>query len=174
MQEKSVLQPWTQGISLMQQTVLMTAIRGPDGIGKYHPCKFLLRWYRRCILLSALDGTILDNPTEKVGGSFTGPSYDVIGWPMLDEWYSPMDKVVGDYIKSLDELPHHFQMHFLHGVEILGYKHPDKIIRTWWGRVYIRLVNDLHLKPETEIEMDNRLGDNREKWLERNDPATVD
>lgn len=170
----SVTQPWVQGISFMQQTVLLTAIRGPDGIGKYHPCKYMLRWYRRCVLLSAMDGRALTDPAERNGGSFTGPSYEAAVRPVHKEWYAPMDKIAGDYLRSLDELPHHFQMHFLHAVQIVGFKHPDEVIRSWWAQVYLRLVNDLHLHPESEAELDRRLGDNRAQWLERNDPATVD
>jgi len=50
----------------MQQSVLLTAVRGPDGLPKYHSSKYLLRWYRRCILLSAMDGRVLEiQSTEK-------------------------------------------------------------------------------------------------------------
>jgi hypothetical protein len=55
------------------------------------------------------------------------------------------DEIVGDYLKSLDALPHHFQVHFMHAAEILGYKHPNEPIRSWWHRTYLRLVHDLHL-----------------------------
>lgn len=60
----------------MQQTVLLTSIRGPDGVAKYHKVKYLLRWLRRCVLLSAMDGKVLGNPYDSNGGSFTGPSFD--------------------------------------------------------------------------------------------------
>ena len=33
-----VTQSWCHAITFMQQTVLLTAVRGPDGIAKYHPC----------------------------------------------------------------------------------------------------------------------------------------
>ncbi len=71
-----VTQPWVHALPFMQQTVLLTAVRGPDGIAKYHPSKFLLRWFRRCMLLSAMDGKALTNPYDNNGGSFTGPSFD--------------------------------------------------------------------------------------------------
>lgn len=48
-----VMQTWTASLPMMQQTVLLENTRGPDTIAKYHPSKFLLRWYRRCILISA-------------------------------------------------------------------------------------------------------------------------
>lgn len=171
-----VLQPWVSKLSLMQQTVLLTAIRGPDTVSKYHPSKYLLRWYRRCVLYSALDRKILTTPIEAGGGSFTGPSIEKFEQADLPKgaWREFMDGVVDEYMRSLDELPHHFQMHFLHACEIVGYKHPDKWISHWWQRMYVRLVNDLHLQPESEAAMDERLGDNREQWAARNDKATID
>lgn len=170
-----VLQDWVMQLPLMQQSVLLTAVRGPDGIDKYHPVKYLVRWYRRCILFSALDGVVLDTPYDERGGSFTGPSYNVsLGDIKYHLWWEKMDELASSYIKSLDALPHHSSMHFLHATEILGYKHPNTYIREWWYKLYLRLVGDLHLHPETEGELDRRLGDNRDGWLERADPATQD
>jgi hypothetical protein len=172
-----VTQPWTHEITMMQQTVLLAAIRGPDGVAKYHPVKFMLRWYRRCVLYSAMDHRVIESPFAEGGGSFTGKSYDVDihGQPDRPDFTNDgwMDYLVGQYLRSLDEIPHHFQIHFMHAVEILGYKHPDDRIRTWWAKTYVRLVSDLHLWPETEEQLDHRLGDDRDQWLERNDPATV-
>lgn len=169
----NVLQPWLANLPMMQQTVLLTALRGPDGTPKYGGgAKMLLRWYRRCVLLSALDGKVLTDPIEPNGGSFTGPS--LIDGPDDEEpWSDRMQAHVNDYLRNVDALPHHYQMHFLHAVEILGYKHPDHTIRFFWKQLYLRLVNDFHLWPETEEQMDLRLGDSREGWLKRADPATV-
>ncbi|QRY95431.1 hypothetical protein JT366_16930 [Sphingomonas paucimobilis] len=167
----TVLQDWVGSLSFMQQTVLLTAIRGPDGVPKYGPTKMLLRWYRRCILLSAMDQLVLETPCEHGGGSFTGPSFQTL---FGSDWRDRMDEIVGDYLRELDAIPHHFQLHLLHAIEIVGYKHPDGQIRRWWLGTYQRLVDDMHLWPETEEQLDRRLGDSREQWLERNDPATVD
>lgn len=162
----------------MQQTVLLTAIRGPDGLPKYGCVKMLLRWYRRCVLLSAMDGKVLENPYDNNGGSFTGPSIDLSdvaasGAEDPDDWEAAMNKIVDAYLRELDAIPHHFQMHFMHAVEILGYKHPVIKTRDWWYQVYQRLVSDMHLHAESADEMDSRLGDNRSGWLRRADPATV-
>lgn len=170
----SVLQPWTENIPMMQQTVLLTAIRGPDGLPKYHPAKFLLRWYRRCVLLSAMDGKALTDPVTKNGGSFTGPSLDWTSAEGTPAWEVGMDAIVGSYLKELDGVPHHFHMHLMHAIEIVGYKHPDLRIANWWQSVYVRMAHDLHLWPETREQMDERLGDSREGWLKRADPATRD
>lgn len=75
-----------------------------------------------------------------------------------------MDVQITDYLRHVDELPHHFQLHFMHAAEILGYKHPDSRIRKWWNTTYLRLVNDMHLQPESEERMDKRLGDFEEHW----------
>ena len=45
---KCVLQPWVLNLTYMQQSVLITSVRGPDGIRKDHVAKLLLRWLRRC------------------------------------------------------------------------------------------------------------------------------
>lgn len=166
---RPVTQPWTHALPMMQQTVLLTAVRGPDGLPKYAGVKMLLRWFRRCTLLSAMDGRALTNPYDNNGGSFTGPSFPVPHEP----WEEMMEEVVSDYLRTLDAIPHHFQLHFMHAAEIVGYKHPNQRIQAWWRELYFRLVNDMHLKPEFEDEMDERLGDNREGWLKRADAATV-
>lgn len=160
-------------LSLMMQSVLLTAIRGPDGLPKEHVSKVLLRWYRRCVLYSAFDRRVLTSPYEPGGGSFTGPC-NFIDYPYEGSHYATrglsakdgMVLVLHRYLRSLDEVPHHFQLHFLHAAEILGYKHPDEEIRAWWFRTYLALVRDMHLNPETEEELDKRLGDNEEQWRE--------
>jgi hypothetical protein len=166
-----VTQVWTHDLPMMQQTVLLTAIRGPDNLPKYGPVKMLLRWYRRCLLLSAMDGKVLEDPMEPNGGSFTGPSLS--GDDSIDDWEERMQQHVNGYLQSLDALPHHFQMHFMHAVQIMGYKHTDARIGCFWSLLYFRLVKDLHLHPESCDEMDSRLGDSRSGWLKRADPATV-
>lgn len=161
----------------MMQSVLLTAVRGPDGVRKYDPPKMLLRWYRRCILISALDQEIITNPHDSRGGSFTGPSLPATVNTTLmtssDVWPHLMRRHEDDYIRDLDAISHHFQMHFMHAIHILGVYHPDALIRTYWKKLYVRLVHELHLNPETDEALARRLGDDREQWLERSDPATT-
>lgn len=164
--KKQVLQDWVVELSFMQQSVLMASVRGPDGINKNHISKLLIRWMRRSFLISAFDNKALDNPYFPGGGSFTGPSLpEPIGEPEEESmWEIGMDKLVTDYLKTVDELPHHFQLHFMHAAEILGYKHSNERIRVWWHNTYLRLVNDLHLMPETDERMNWRLGDKESSW----------
>lgn len=149
----SVLQDWVHELSYMQQTVLITATRGPDGLSKDHIAKVLLRWYRRCFLISAFEGKVLSDPNQPGGGSFMGPCTK-----------ASINDVVDEYLRSVDEVPHYFQLHLMHAAEILGYKHPDILIRKFWYKVYFRIVRDAHLCPESEVAMDKRLGDNEENW----------
>lgn len=166
-----VTQEWTHNLTCMQQTVLLTAIRGPDGVAKYHQSKFLIRWLRRCVLLGALDHNVFKTPYEEGGGSFTGPSYRKL---RMHDWEKEMVQVVDGYLQSLDLLPHHFQLHFMHAAEIIGYKHPDDKIRQWWNWLYRELANDMHLAPETEAQLDFRLADNEAQWRETSSAATQD
>ncbi len=149
----SVTQEWVSSLSLMQQTVLLTAIRGPDTLGKHHLSKYLIRWYRRSILISAFDRCALDGPHDPRGGSFLGPIGEI-----------SLDDLASAYLRSIDEVPLHFHMHLIHASEIVGYKHPTNEIRDWWHHFYLAAVRDLHFAPEAEVDMDARLGDDLEKW----------
>ena len=157
-----VVQEWVGNISYMKQSVLLTSIRGPDGIHKNHVSKKLCRWLRRCVLISAFDKSVLLEPfdrAERRGGSFTGPSC-----PPSPDWRPSMDEVVDAYMLTLDEVPHHFQLHFLHASEVLGYHHPMILTAMWWKNTYERLCNDMHLRPETHEDFDRRLGDSEADW----------
>lgn len=163
---RSVLQDWVMELPFMQQSVLIAAMRGPDGVEKLHKSKMLCRWLRRCIVISAFDRIPLDNPSYPGGGSYTGPSFQY-GMGVSDEtvpWEGPMDAVVKDYLSSIDNLPHHFHLHFMHAAEILGYKHSNSRIRAWWRKTYERFAHDMHLAIETEMELDFRLNDNEQQW----------
>jgi hypothetical protein len=171
----SVMQPWVQRLSWMQQSVLLTSLRGPDGLRKDHISKLLIRWLRRCVLYSAFDRCILDRPydrAERRGGSFTGaslafkPSYDR-PFEASPSWQEDMHDLVRNYLRHVDEMPHHFQLHFMHAAEIIGYCHPDETIRRWWHECYRELVNDLHLFPEGSADMMARLGDDETAWRAR-------
>lgn len=164
--QPSVLQEWVQGLPLMQQTVLLTAIRGPDGAVKFHPTKPLWRWYRRCVLISAFEKCAILNPVAPGGGSFTGP---VVAKDDGRQWQEQITFAADAYLEARDELPHHIQMHAMHSFEIVGYKHSEPWIREWWRVLYERIVHAMHLWPESEFEMDKRLGDKVEDWHARAD-----
>jgi hypothetical protein len=149
MTKMSVQPEWCRELPLQQQSVLFLAARGPDGVAKDHPCKDVLRAYRGTVLVAAKYGRPL-SWGEKADGFM---SLDKFG--ELEAWSEACYR----YFLTVDSLPLHFHMHLLHGAEILGYKHPDERFRIGWGTFYLQGVRELHLAPETEEEMDERLSD---------------
>ena len=140
---------------MQQQSVLLLAGRGPDGIEKKHPCKPVHIAYRACVFLAAKYGRQLH--WGERADSFM--SLDVF---TSDELWA---KAVKAFFDGWDTLPAHYVKHLMHGVEILGYKHPDERFRTRWLAFYLALVESFHLNPESEAEMDKRLGDwDRADW----------
>jgi len=168
---RPVTQDWVHDLPFMQQSVLLTAVRGPDAVPKYHASKYIVRWCRRAILISSFARRPILNPYEADGGSFYGPS---CAEPPDGLWEPLMDVRADEYVRSLDELPHHFQMHLMHAAEIIGYKHSNARVQKWWHGFYVRLVADMHLFPESMVDLDTRLGDRRDGWLARADVATVE
>lgn len=151
----SVQPEWARSLTIQQQSVLLLAARGPDGVEKFHPCKAVVRAYRGTVLVAARYG----RPLHWGERADTFMSLDSIANPHA--WQEDCDA----YFAAVDSVPHHYQMHLLHGAEILGYKHPDINMRTRWGTFYLRGVDDMHLQPESEAQMDARLSDwNRQEW----------
>lgn len=132
---ESVVQSWLSALTWKQQTVLLAGFRGCDGKPKEDPSKKLARALRGTILRSAHAGY----------GRFMVQEFD----------FQDVMAVASD----LDHYPMHWVMHFAHACEIVGYKHPDIKVRGQWLRTYLAIVSALHLNPETEEQLDNRLFD---------------
>lgn len=182
-----VQQGWVQQLTMMQQSVLFGSIRGPDGVPKGHPVKPIIRWFRRCILLSAFDRTILEDPFLPGGGSFTGPytlehgmqhfgtdegflgTLERHGWDNIK--FQTFDQLPGVYLRHVDELPFHFMNHLMQSALIVGHFHPADYPKNWWRSFYDTIVNDLHLHPESGDDMAARLSDDPEAWAARERPG---
>ena len=145
----SVAQDWLLALPMQQQSVMLLACRGPDGIARHHPCKDAIRALRATVLNNARFGRALT--FGEVGDSFI--LLDVFA--DADSWA----KAVKAFFASLEELPHHFSIHFLHAAEVAGYKHPDTRFRERWAAFYRKGCADLYLNPETEVQLDKRLND---------------
>lgn len=156
MSQPAVFQDWLFDLTMHQQSVLVLACRGPDGIAKFHPTKLIVARYRATVLKAAYLGRPMrtdegDDTTFMTLVEFSKPT----AWRTLCE----------AFFNNVDELPHHYYMHLMHGAEITGYKHPNSLFRQRWGGFYDRCCRDLHLTPETEQQMDKRLGDwDRRHW----------
>jgi hypothetical protein len=144
-----VVPQWLGDLAYQQQSVVLLALRGPDGIRKHHPAKTVHIAYRATILRAAERQRFLEWGEE--ADSFM--SMHVIADDTL--W----EAAVKAFFDHVDELPHHYVSHLAHAAQIIGYKHPDDRMRRAWGYFYYRWVDDAHLEPEPETVMDRRLGD---------------
>jgi len=153
----SVQPEWCRVLSVQQQSVLLLAARGPDGIAKRHPCKPIHMAYRGSVLVAAKYGRPL------VWGERADSFMSLDRIANRELWESDVDLFFAHH----DALAHHYVKHLMHGVQILGYKHPDVRFRERWNALYLRMVEAMHLEPENEGSMDKRLGDwDRQHWDE--------
>ena len=136
---KTVVRGWlSEYCTYKQQTVLLSALRGCDGIQKEDPSKQLVRGLRAEILHSA-------NPGQSAR-SFMVP----------DDFSTAADM----FLNSLDHYPVHWLFHFTHATEVIGYKHPNADVRNLWFTIYSAICKALHLYVESEGSLDERLKDN--------------
>ena len=133
----SVIKPWVNTLTWKAQSALMTAVRGCDSDDAPHT-RDAVRWLRRQIFYDAdVEGTFVKT---------------VIG--------SVSPKVIK---RELEYMSIHFVGHLAHGMQIIGYKHPDENVRIFALGWYNDFCQMLHCDPEPEFAMDGRLTDNREK-----------
>jgi hypothetical protein len=143
---KSVLQDWVMNLGLRHQGVLVNATRGCDDAPKNDPSKMLTRCYRAVIL------------NAHVGDPRKSASYiEWTGADILEERFE-------NFRRNLDHYPHHYVMHLIHAIEIVGYKHPDLAVSAQWERFYLKLCKGLHVNPETDEQLDARLNADEETF----------
>jgi hypothetical protein len=144
---KSVLQDWVMELPLRHQGTLLTAVRGCDfeaktwtsqGIG-YSPGRRLTAFVRYCFM----------NPADPREVDFQEGSFFMSTPP---DPFKPSE---------FGHLPQHWYSHIMHALEIIGYKHPRIHIRIIAFHLYIDMVKNLHLSPETGEEMNTRLTEDR-------------
>jgi len=155
MEKMSVQPEWCRSLPLQQQSVMFLGARGPDGAVKFHPCKPVVTAYRACVFNAAKYGRSL------MWGERADTFMSLDVFADAEKWA----KAVDVFFDNNGDLPHHYLLHFYHGAEILGYKHPDERFRKRWHEFYLRACEAMHINPETEEQMDKRLGDwERKHW----------
>lgn len=133
-----VVKEWIQDLTWKQQTVLLTAIRGCDNRPINDPVKPIIQEYRSIILYDAA-------PTEESSDGF------------MNQY---TDEELDNFLNHVDEYPVHWFTHFMHAVEIIGYKHPNNEIKNRWNKLYTKLCEDgLKVSTEDENQLDERLKD---------------
>jgi len=146
----SVIKAWVFNLPYRMQSVLMSALRGCDTARKDDPSKFITRALRPLVLNNADPSN-----TFMVGDGI------------------PEDKHSKQFLWDIDCYPMHFVMHTAHAAEIIGYKYNGELdqriatgpqmgravsTRIWWGDFYRNVMKGLHVNPETEEQLDVRLG----------------
>ena len=132
----SVVQEWLESCSWKEQTVVLCALRGTDSGGST-VVKSMTRWIRRKSLHNAApDKTFMREE----------------GFPRIRDAAEtkPLD---------FDMLPAHFLGHLMHALEVIGYSHPDEPTSWIAKTAYLDLCEYLHLNPESEEQMSDRLRD---------------
>jgi hypothetical protein len=131
---------WVEKLGCRFQGVLLSAIRGCDGIPK-GPARKITQAYR---------GVILCSENENPSSFITFPSD------------RELREVMVEFLGDIDHLPVHFLTHLAYAAEIIGYKHPAEAVRRRWRWFYRAIVHSLHFNEETEHQLDERLGASEE------------
>lgn len=151
----SIIQDWAAGLGLRHQGVLVSAVRGCDGLPREDPSKWLVRFYRSCLLHA------------HVGDPAKAASYMV--WPdSVDEACKRRGLFLAH---GFDHYPMHWLTHFMFAAEITGYyyQEPDWI-RLFWYDTYHQIVRRLHLNPESKDELDCRLNRDEKAFRKAQEP----
>lgn len=146
----SVLQDWVMELPLRAQGTLVAGIRGCD-LALKNPCD-----------IDEQFGCSTGESTVERGLSaflrfctLNTPDPREIGMP--GAWIQPAPP--WDWKPSqLGHYPLHWYSHLMHSFEVVGYMHPDEFgLAETAATIYYRLVENLHLHPESRNEMIARL-----------------
>lgn len=142
----SVVKGWLGELcTLKQQTVVLAAFRGCDGVPKNDPSKQFTKNMRSSILINAdINSTFYPGNVIELSS---------INKEAIDDFFIDCSR------GGLDAYPVHWLMHLLQAAEIVGYKCGNAPIAKYWMYFYLTGVNALHLNPETEEQLDTRLAD---------------
>lgn len=122
---------WVRALPLKMQSVLFSGLRGPD-TAHCPQLKRLVRWLRPATQINA------------------DPSSDYMRDESLPTW--------DDIQKELEFTSQHYFQHLACALEIIGYKHPNELVRGDALHIYMRMSELMHMNHETEGQLDTRLG----------------
>lgn len=134
-------------LPLREQGTLLTGVRGCDTAPKVWdaageivdtPERRLTAWIRWCFMVPA-------DPRE----------VDIPGAFFQSKPPHPFKP------SQFGHLPQHWYAHAMHALQVIGYRHPDRATNVAAEDAYLRMVENLHLWPETRDEMIERLSEDR-------------
>lgn len=144
---KSVLQDWVMELPLREQGTLLTAVRGCDFEAKtwtsrgvsYSPGRRLTAFIRYCFM----------NPADPREIDYEEGSFFQSQPPNP---FKPSE---------FGHLPQHWYSHAMHALEVIAYRSSDDFNRRSAMDLYVDMVHNLHLEPESAIKFENRLSEDR-------------
>jgi len=139
---KSVLRDWVMELPLREQGTLIVALRGCDVAPKFpldSPERRLTAAVRYAVCNPADEREVDSQP-----GAF-------------------MTRVVPLDVKlsMFEHYPQHWVGHIIHACEVLGYRHPNPLVREAWFTLYAGFCKSLHLPSESKETMIERLSEDR-------------
>lgn len=137
---RSILQDWVMELPLRHQGVLMSATRGCDTTPKPMvagdaPVERWLSAYLRYTFMIPADERELE---------YAGAFMNVVP---PHSWKA----------SELGHLPQHFYAHLMHAFQVVAVHHPQHHIALECRVIYEKMVNNLHLMPELDSVMEERL-----------------
>ena len=148
---RSVLQAWTQALTLRQQGVLILALRGPDGSAKESAAKPLVRTLRSLVMNSGREGKPMAMGLHWRDDSFMSTAYIT----KAEDWA----ETCLAFFAEMDACNLHFFQHLIHAYAVVGVGHPDGLVRDRCWTFYGTACNRLHVHPEAQPEIMRRLRD---------------
>lgn len=138
---RSVLQDWVMKLPLREQGTLLTGIRGCDlaekRLGVDTTERRLVAFLRYCVM-HPMDPREVDIP----GAFFQSKP---------PQKWKPSE---------LGHFPQHWYSHLMHCFEVIGYRGPWPIADEAY-EIYVELVHNLHLQPESFEDMILRFSEDR-------------
>lgn len=138
----SVLQDWVMNLGLREQGTLLTCIRGCDLVPKFpldSPERTLTAFVRYAVMVP-FDVREVDSEP----GCFM------------------QSKISDDFrASSLGHYPHHWVMHLMHALQIIGYRSPYSIVQSQARKTYYKIISSMHVNAETVEQMEIRLSEDR-------------
>jgi hypothetical protein len=133
MEKRVVLLDWVKELSLKQQSVLLSSLRGPDNF-HYPEIKKVTKWIRATLQTNA-------DPQKE--------------YMQQEKLPSPKELE-----KEIEFCTVHYATHLLQALEILGYNHPEKAVSVLAEGYYTHFISEIfHLNPETREQLNKRLED---------------
>lgn len=132
----TVLQTWLEALPIRMQSTLLLSLRGPD-THRAPEIKKVQRWMRGLTFKPGNPANVAEFMT------------DIGNVPTLQE--------KNDLARELEFCTQHFYSHLMHGLEVIGYRHPNRVIANAAYKLYLSMANLMHLEDETSQDFELRL-----------------